>query len=143
MSVIFEDKARLVMPRCVEYWTACSIGLQRAIRTPREVTNNRVNDSDARREWVDEQTIPTAVDLVAEALIVKDYESEEAVKAAKYILDGTDVSAILIRQLASHFLEEPISYWTESVDSLTLEEHRGKISRLKKSVRIHPVDPIA
>lgn len=143
MSVIFEDKARLVMPRYVEYWTACSIGLQRAIRRTREVTKNRVNDSDARREWLDEQTIPTAVDLVAEALIVKDYESEEAVKAAKYILDGTDASSILIRQLASHFLEEVVPYWTKPVNTLTLEEHRGNIARLKKSVRIHPLNPIA
>jgi len=145
MSVIFEDKNRLVMPRCLEYLTACSLGLLRIIRKKEEVPITDVKGSNARKDWLDNPTIPTAVDLVAEALIVKDFEFREAIEAAKYILDRADSSSILIRQLANHFLEQPRPRWAEPSNILlvdVVDARRKYISRLKKSVRIHPVNPI-
>jgi len=143
MSVIREDKDRLVMPRCLEYITACSLGLLRIIRKKEEVPITDVKDSNARKDWLDNPTIPTAVDLVAEALIVKDFEFRQAIEAAKYILDRADSSSILIRQLANHFLEQPRPYWAEPSNTLPVDARHEYISRLKKSVRMYPVNPIA
>jgi len=131
------------MPRCLEYWTACSLGLLRTIRKKEEVSILNLEDSNARKDWLDGKTIPTAVDLVAEALVVKDFESREAIEGAKYILDRAESSSILIRELANHFLERPRPYWIEPSDILTIDARGKYISRLKKSVRIHPVNPIA
>jgi len=143
MSVVFEDKNRLVMPRCLEYSTACSLGLIRMIRKKEEAPITDVKDSNAKEDWLDNPTIPTAVDLVAEALIAKDFQFKEAIEAAKYILDRADSSSILIRQLANHFLEQPRSGWIEPGDILTLDARYRCIARLKSSVRMHPVNPIA
>ena len=143
MSVVFEDKNRLVMPRCLEYLTACSLGLLRTIRKKREVPIADMNDSNAKTEWLEKPTIPSAVDLVAEALIVKDFESREAAEAAKYIIEKTRVSSVLIRQLANHFLETPRVDWVEPSDIEPADTSRGYVSQLKKSVRMHPRNPIA
>ena len=143
MSVIFEDKNRLVMPRYLEYLTACSLGLLRIIRKKEEVPITDMKDSNAKKDWLDNPTIPTAVDLVAEALIVKDFEFKEAIEAAKHILDRAVSSSILIRQLANHFLEQPRSDWIEPSCVPTVDARYEYISRLKKSVRMHPVNPIA
>ena len=143
MSVIFEDKDRLVMPRCLEYLTACSLGLLRIIRKKEEVTIIDMKDSNAKKDWLDNPTIPTAVDLVAEAVIVKDFESREAIEAAKYILHRTDSGNILIRQLAHHFLELPRSDWIEPSNILLRDTRQKYICGLKKLARIYPVNPIA
>ncbi len=143
MSVIFEDKNRLVLPRCLEYSTACSLGLLRIIRKKEEAPITDMKDSNSKKDWLDNPTIPTAVDLVAEALIVKDFEFKEAIEAAKYILNRANSSSILIRQLANHFMKQPRSDWIEPSYILTVDARYEYISRLKKSLRMHLVNPIA
>ncbi|GAH08805.1 unnamed protein product, partial [marine sediment metagenome] len=92
---------------------------------------------------LDNPSIATAVEFVAEALIVKDFESSEAIEAAKYIISKAPSSSLLIRQLAHHFLEQPSS----SINKLKLvmeEKNSGEsIASLKKSVRLHPLNPLA
>ena len=113
MSVIYDDTNRQAIPRCLTYATACSLGLLRVNRKQEQVQKTEVKDSNAKKEWMENPSIATAVDLVAEALIVKDFQSSEAIKAAKYILSKGSLSSPLISQLANHFLEIPASIWIE------------------------------
>lgn len=143
MSVIYDDTNRQVVPRCVTYATACSLGLLRVNRKQEQVDKTEVTDSDARKEWIENPRIAAAVDLVGEALILKDFQSNDAIKAAKYILSKAPLSSLLIRQLANHFLEAPASVWMEANQVREADADREDIARLKKSVRNYPENPLA
>ena len=143
MSVAYDDSNRQAIPRCLSYETACLLRLLRVNRKQEEVHRTEVKDSDARREWVETPRTSTAVDLVAEALILKDFKSSEAIKAAKYILGKGSSSSLLIRELANHFLEKPVSIWTEPGEIPDRDAQRKDIARLKRSVRNYPVNPLA
>lgn len=143
MSVTYDDKNRQVIPRCLEYSTACSLDLLRVIRKQEQIQKTGLQDSNARQEWLDRPSIATAVDFVAEALIIKEFESEEAIEAANYILNKERACSFLIRQLASHFLEPKPLKWAEPLEIQSINESREDIARLKKSVRMYPENPIA
>jgi len=143
MSVIYNDTNRQVLPRCLTYATACSLGLLRVIRKEEQFDKIETTESDARKEWLENPRLAAAVDLVGEALIVKDFQSNEAIKAAKYIISKAPLSSLLIRQLANHFLEEPASIWKESNQVPEADAYREDIARLKLSVRNYPENPLA
>jgi tetratricopeptide (TPR) repeat protein len=142
MSVRYNDTNRQAVPRCLPYETACSLGLLRASRKKEEILKHEVKGSDATREWTENPRIATAVDLVAEALIVKDFQSIDAIAAAKFIIEKAPLSSTLIRQLASHFLETPISIWKEQ-DKIPDVDVGKDIARLRSSVRYYILNPIA
>jgi tetratricopeptide (TPR) repeat protein len=146
MSVTYDDRKRQAIPRCLSYETACLLGLLRVNRRQEQVHRNEVKNSDASRQWIENPRTSTAVDVVAEALILKDFESSEAIKAAKYILRKGSSSSPLIRQLADHFLgkiETPLSILREPEEIPDTDSQRIEIARLKRSVRNYPVNPIA
>jgi tetratricopeptide (TPR) repeat protein len=143
MSVRYDDSNRQVIPRCLPYAIACSLGLLRITRRREQVYKTEVKDSNARVEWTENPSIAAAVDLVAEALIVKDFQSSEAIKAAEYILSNAPLSSLLIRQLANHFLEQPVSVWIEPSQIPEVNATKEGIARLKQSVRTYSRNPIA
>lgn len=143
MSVIYDDTNRQVIPRCLPYATACALGLLRVNRKQEQVPKNDVKGSNAEKEWIENPSVAASVDLVAEALIVKDFESSEAIKAAKYILSKAPSASPLVNQLARHFLEPPASIWIEPSQMPKVNFNREEIARIKKSVRNYPENPIA
>jgi len=143
MSVTYDDKNRQVVPRCLEYSTACSLKLLKVIRKQEEIQHTGLQDSNARQEWLDRPSIDTAVDFVGEALILKDFKSEEAIKTANYIISKAKSPSFLIRQLAGHFLEPKPLKWAEPSEIQSEHESREDIARLKKSVRMYPENSIA
>jgi tetratricopeptide (TPR) repeat protein len=143
MSIIYEENNRQAVPRCLSYETACSLGLLRANKKIEQLYKPEVKDSDAMKEWIENRRLATAVDLVAEALIVRDFQSRDAIAAAKFILSKAPSSSLLIRQLANHFLETPVSRWTDPSNIPDIDAVRKDIARLKKSVRNYLVNPIA
>jgi len=143
MRGIIDDSNRQAVPRCLDYSTACSLGLQRLIRK-REKDYRKVGiSSQSITEWKKSPDIDTAVDLLAEALIVKNFESEEAIKAAKYILSKAPASSKLIRELSNHFLEPTSSDKIISNQITPIDVSYANVARLKKSVRMYQLNPIA
>ena len=143
MSGIFDDTNRQPIPRCVEYLTACALGILRSIRAQEKDSRTAVESFSAREEWQNNPTLDTAVDLVAEAIILKNFDSEEATKAAQYILKKARKSLPLIRELANHFLEQPSSGTIDLSPTMQIEVVREHIARLKKTVRLYPLNPLA
>ena len=143
MSMIYEDNNRQAVPRCLPYETACSLGLLRVNRKIEQLYKPDVNNSNAMQEWIENRRLATAVDLVAEALIIRDFESSEAIAAAKLILSKAPSSSSLVRQLANHFLQTTTSRWTDPSNLLDVNAVRKYIARLKKSVRNYLYNPIA
>jgi tetratricopeptide (TPR) repeat protein len=143
MSIIYKDDNRQAVPRCLSYEAACSLGLLTANKRIEEVHRPGVKDSDAMKEWMEDHRLATAVDLVAEALIIRDFESSEAIAAAKFILDEAPSSSWLINELSSHFLETPGAKWSEPSDVADIYDIRRDIARLKRSVRNYAINPIA
>ena len=107
MSVTYDDRNRQAIPRCLDYPRACALGLIRILKKQEKAQETKVLSSITTQEWQYSPTLATAIDLVAEALIIKDFESGEAIKAANYILSKAPSSSLLIRELANHFLVEP------------------------------------
>lgn len=143
MRGIIDDSNRQVVPRCLDYLTACSLGLQRIIRK-REKDLGKIDiSSESIREWKESPDIDTAVDILAEAVIVKNFESGEALKAAKYILNYAPESSKLIRELANHFLEPKILDKIYSNPVEPIDVSYKNIGILKKSVRTYLLNPIA
>ena len=143
MSVTYDDKNRQVIPRCLSYTTACSLGLLRISGKQQTVHQTEVKYSLTREEWIENPSMVSAVDLVAEALIVKDFESIDAIKAAEYILSEAPSSNFLIRQLSNHFLERPTSPWIEPSLTIEIDAERKDIASLKKAVLLYSKDAIA
>jgi tetratricopeptide (TPR) repeat protein len=143
MTGTFDDTNRQVIPRCLNYATACSLGLLRIIRKQEQSGKSEVQSSHASLEWQNNPNLAAAVDLVGEALILKDFSSDEAMKAAHYILSEAPASSLLIIELANHFLEQPSSDKITISPTMQIEAVSERIARLKKSVRWHPMNPIA
>ena len=143
MSIKYDDSNRQAVPRCLPYATACSLQILRINRRAEQMHGTVVEDSDAGREWVENPGLISAIDLVAEAIIVKDFNSREAGKAAKYILSKAASCNSLVRELAGHFLKVPVSGWEATSEILDRDGYRREIARLRESVRDYPVNPIA
>lgn len=143
MSIIYKDDNRQAVPRCLSYEAACSLRLLRANKRIEEVHRSEVKDSDAMREWIENHRLATAVDVVAEALIIRDFGSSEAIAAAKFILDEAPSWSWLVKELAAHFLKTPGAKWSEPSDVADIYTVRRDIVRLKKSVRNYVMNPIA
>ena len=143
MSVRYDDRNRQAIPRGLPYATACSLQILRINRKEEQIHETEVKDSDAEREWVENPRITSAIDLVAEALIVKDFTSSEAIKAAQYIVSKGESCSSLTRQLANHFLEVPASIWIEPSEITDINGCGREIARSRRSVRDYPMNPIA
>lgn len=143
MSVRYDDGNRQAIPRCLSYATACSLQILRINRGIEQIDGTVVEDTDARREWIEKPRLTSAIDLVAEAQIVKDFSSREARKAAKYILSKGASCSSLVRQLARYFLEVPVSNWKEISEIPDRDGCGREIGRLRRSVRDYAVNPIA
>ena len=143
MSGTFDDTNRQAIPRCLDYSTACALGLLRIIKKQEKAQETEVLSSRTRQEWKNSPSLAIAVDLVAEALIVKKFESDEAIKAAHYILSKAPTSSLLIRELANHFLEQPSSGEIEISPITQIDIGRERVAPLRKSVRAYPINPIA
>lgn len=143
MSGTFDDRNRQAIPRCLDYSTACALGLLRTIKKQGKAQETEVLSSRTREEWQNNPSLATAVDLVGEALIVKKFESDEAIKAANHILREAPRSSRLIRELANHFLKQPSLGKIEISPITQIDFGRERVAPLRKSVRAHPINPIA
>lgn len=140
MSSNYRDDNRQAMPRCIDYSTASSLGLLRAIRNQGRGIENM--SSKTREEWLKSPTIFTAIELLGEAVIIKDFQSDEVIKAARYIINKIPESSKFIRELADSFLRETSSNEV-GLHPTTVEVHYRRIARLKETVRRYPYNPIA
>ena len=83
------------------------------------------------------------IDLLVEALILKDFKSEHAIEAADYVLNKSKPTNIVLKELASHFLEQPS---IQNIQSTQISEPQivyPVIANLKQSVRFYDKNPIA
>jgi len=142
MSGTFDDTNRQAIPRWLDYAAACSLGLLRSMREQEDVQRREGQTSRVGLEWLGSPSLAIAIDLVAEALILKNFESEEAIKAANYVIDEAPSSYILVRELANHFLE-PASGYTNLSLVANIDVDRARVACLKKSTRTNPFNPIA
>lgn len=141
MSATFDDSKRQTIPRFLDYSTASALGLLRTIRKQEEA-EPKPRETNVRRDWQSKPSLYSAVDLVAESLITKEFESSDAIKAARYILDKAPPSNTLIRELAHHFLE-PVSGEADILATMPLDVDRDRVAYLKKAVRTYHLNPIA
>ncbi|MBA7706104.1 hypothetical protein ES703_114950 [subsurface metagenome] len=143
MSGIFDEKNRQVIPRWLDYSASCSIGLLRHIRKQEEPNQGTLDNPRVIEDWKTNPNLFSAVDLLAEALIIKNFVFDEAIKAAQLIIRDAPSSSILIRELAKHFLEPPVSIKLESSQIGQPNYIKRLIGQIKKSVRTHPLNPVA
>ncbi len=143
MKGIIDDSNRQVVPRCLDYLTACSLGLQRAIRRSNKEPWQKKISAESIKEWKESPDIDNAVDILAEALIIKNFESPEAIKAANFILEKAPINYTLIRELANHFLEPKLADKNVHNQIKTIDVSHENISNLKKSVRDYQLNAIA
>jgi tetratricopeptide (TPR) repeat protein len=143
MSVTFDDSFRQVVPRWLDYASSCSLGLLR-------IVNKKMNDEfeifpNPRIEfdWENDPNLFSAIELVAEAVILKTFESLKAKEAARFILKNASNSSLLVLELARHFLEETNNKNDFVSPGRGEWEDRSLIKSLKKTIRTHLNNPIA
>jgi len=143
MSGTFDDTNRQAIPRCLDYSTACALGLLRITREHVKKNKPEFQISRAISKWQENPNIYTAVDLLAEALILKDFKSKYAIEAADHVLNKSKTTNTLLKELASHFLEQPS---IQNIQSTQISEPQivyPVIAGLKNSVRFYDKNPIA
>lgn len=143
MSATFNNTIRQAIPRCLDYSTVCALGLLRAAREHEIKSKPEFQISNAISKWQKTPNIYTAVDLLAEALILKDFKSEYARQAANYLLNQSETTNPIIKELAVHFLEQPLINIALLLDISEPQNRYTKIANLKKSVRFYHRNPIA
>ena len=143
MSATFNTTIRQAIPRCLDYSSICSLGLLRAVREHEIKIRPEFQISNAVSKWQKNPNIYTAVDLLAEALILKDFKSEYARQAANYLLNQSKTTNPIIKELAVHFLEQPLINIALLLDISEPQNRYTKIANLKKSVRFYHRNPIA
>ena len=143
MSLTFNDANRQPIPRCLDYATACAVGLQKInFQKNRAETPRRTTDI-YHSKWLDSKNINNALDLVSESIILKEYDSPDAKEAAQFILDNAKSFYPINIELAEHFLEsQPLSTKTGELISPVDTTHE-RIANLKASVRFNPFNPLA
>jgi len=143
MSATFNTTIRQTIPRCLDYATISSLGLLRALRQHEIKIGPESQVSNAAIKWQKDPNIYTAVDLLAEALIIKDFESEDAKRAARYLLNQYKTTSPIINELATHFLQQPLINIAHLLDVSEPQNRYTNIANLKKSVRFYHRNPIA
>lgn len=143
MSATFNNTTRQAIPRCLDYSTICALGLLRAAKEHEIKSKPEFQISNAISKWQKNPNIYTAVDLLAEALILKDFKSEDAIRAANYLLNQSKTTNPIIKELAGHFLEQPSINIALLLDISEPQNRYTNIANLKKSVRFYHRNPIA
>lgn len=143
MSTTFDNTVRQAIPRCLDYSTACALALLRTAREHEIKSKPEFQISNVISKWQKNPNIYTAVDLLAEALILKDFESEDARRAANYLLNQSKTTNPIIKELASHFLEQPAINIALLLNISEPQNRYTNIANLKKSVRFYHRNPIA
>jgi tetratricopeptide (TPR) repeat protein len=143
MSSTFNNTIRQAIPRCLDYSTVCALGLLRAEREHSIKIKPEFQISSVISKWQKNPNIYTAVELLAEALILKDFESEDSIRAANYLLNQSKTINPIIKELASHFLEPPSFNIALLFNISEPQERYTSIANLKKSVRFYHRNPIA
>lgn len=140
MTIMSIDTKRQVIPRWLDYKIACSLGLLKTSSLNNFQALDLEKHYHTMHKWSSAQNSTTALDLIAEALILGEFESFEAKAAANYVLANS--SYPLQRELADYFLNHGNFMFQESL-SFTMPDIRKGISDLRHSVRNYPINALA
>jgi len=144
MSGTYNDTNRQPLPRCLDYSTACAIGLQRNIIRQDTSIRPQHDFDDILSKWLEKKDIFSAIDLVSESLILKNFTSENTKKAAQFILGNTTEKQFSPRELATHYLETKSTGILGSKEQVTpIDFTHEQIARLKKTVIFNPINALA
>lgn len=142
MSGTFDDRNRQVMPRWLDYQTACALGQLSSSQMQKKALGEFRREQNSEEEWLNTPSITTAAELVGACLATGEYGDNEAKKAASYILKCSANQSLLIRDLAETFIdlcgEQRCSKYTDKVTSQSLS-----VGKLRKSLSEAPTNPIA
>jgi tetratricopeptide (TPR) repeat protein len=143
MSATFDDTKRQVVPRWLDYASSCALGLLRAVHSQPIVPSFVAPSARGKQEWRENPSLTAAVDLLAEALVVREFDSQDGKKAAEFLLRAAPKSSLLMREMARHFLEEPACAPVLGPQPEVGNKGSAPIALLRKSLRGHPLDPVA
>ncbi len=141
MSNIFTISDRQTVPRFLDYSTACYLGLSRTVNrfTGKNLEENiKLNNAQI---WNNNHTIFNAVDLVSEAILIKEFDSTEATNAAKYLISLEKKVHPIVKELAEHYLSKK-SFGNDNgiIDD---KDNRAEITSNRKLVNNYVKNPIA
>jgi len=144
MSRIYDDSNRQIMPRWYPFITACAMGdihPENEIQKPKIETP--ISFENKKSDWQQNQTVPTAIDLVGTALILGRLADVDAIQAATFLRNNSKIVSSLGIQLANLFLSERED---SSLDILGTkrkdQEIYVEIARLKQLVHQYPRNAI-
>lgn len=143
MSGTFDDKNRQVIPRWLDFKTACNMGFF-SDKTKKAIEEVKLrHDHLPDLDWVTHPNITTAVEFLSSHLVVGAFASEDAQNAARFILKNSLKESLLVRNLAQTFLDmggdakQPIHL------NMTDTQARIEIAQGRKLLRENPANPIA
>ena len=138
MNKTIDEKERKTIPRFLDYFTASTFGLLRAIKIG-SLYDGGVVTNQTKIGWTTSHNLFNAVDLVAEAIVTKDFISEDAFNAAQFI-NRNPKSSWFMTKLANHYLEGTA---IDAPELKTVETYQLKISKIRSFLDIYPGNPVA
>lgn len=151
MAIFFEESNRLVLPNWRSFSNTAKIGELNGSKKLLIEKSFNPDISDLIDEWVDNQTIGMAGDLMGVALVCNKEQDENVIDAAKFIKSKADyVSKELLNTAdlilnKNKIVQKPILD-SDSIDSFQERANLyfvyQKISELKSRLRINPKNSV-
>ena len=139
---INDYEARQIIPRWYPFEMALYLGEVLPNSKPVNYRNKFTSYLEKEIDWMRNiKTLSSALDFVGTALVVNDFNNDNAVKASEFILDNEKKISSLAIQLAKRYVneEKKISNFSLSDDN----NCRNNIVRIKAALKMYPYNSIA
>ncbi len=148
MTAIPDDTKRAVIPRWLDYATACALKMSHSINTRISPSLNIDKSSSEKHahvidKWRTEPTLINAVDLVSESIIFKEYDSKDAQDAAKYILTNSPAMYSTQKDLAQYLLQATESPLQQNNTAINPALNGNNLKIIRQGLSIYPTNALA
>lgn len=143
MNNDFDYQNRQVIPRWYPYNIACltsEVYSNKITSAPKIFTRNSYRKKEL--EWLENRTLPYAIDLVGTALIADDYKNPAACEASEFILKNSNETSRIAVEIAEKMLKPSNYRRGPALREIILNQIYLHISHLKGYVREYPINSI-
>ena len=143
MSTDFDYQNRQIIPRWYPYNIACltsAVYSNKTTSSPKIFTKNSYRKK--KLEWLENRTLPYAIDFVGTALLANDYDNPAVWEASEFILKNSNETSKIALEIAEKMLRPSNHRRDPSLKEIILNQIYLHISHLKGYVREYPINSI-
>ena len=143
MSSVVDTSKRQVLPRWLSFSASSRLRLLSPARITRGIQGTELERSRPFVEWRELPNLTNAIDLVAEALALQQFQDPLARTAARLIVREIPAQRAYVRAIAEYFLSDASPLAPPANTMSPPATSRTEISLLRSALRRHPLDPVS